>query len=90
MSECLGCQRCEDEATPMVTLLSGSIVCSSCPEWLEECEGSHLLNMPLQQRREALTNREKTRGRDGVEKLKALMILLHARKKQNGEQNAAM
>lgn len=82
MSECLGCQRCEDEATPMVTLHTGSQVCSSCPAWLMECEARHLLEMPLLERREALAAREKKRGKDDVERMKAVMLALHEKRKK--------
>ena len=81
MSECLGCQRCEDETTKMVTLRTGAIVCDTCPEWLIECEARHLLSMPLAERRVALTERQKKRGAPAVEALKAVMADLHRRMK---------
>ena len=33
---CLGCQRLEDPAATVVTLLSGQEVCSWCPAWRTE------------------------------------------------------
>ena len=79
--ECLGCQRCEDETTKMVTLRTGVIVCDTCPEWLIECEASHLLSMPLVERRAALAERQKKRGGLAVDGLKAVMADLHGRRK---------
>jgi len=64
----------------MVTLRDGSTVCSSCPEWLIECEARHLLSMPLAERRAELANRQKKRGVAAVEALKNVMLDLHGRK----------
>ena len=77
---CLGCQCCEDEATPMVTLRDGSTVCSSCPEWMMECEARHLLSIPLETRRAELAERQKKRGAAAVEALKTVMMDLHNRR----------
>lgn len=79
MSDCLGCQRCEDG--PMVTLISGRQVCDFCPEWKLECEARDLLKMPLQKRRDALRRRERERGKASTDQLRAVMTaVFNARK----------
>lgn len=80
MSECLGCARCEDG--PMVTLVGGRQVCSSCPEWLIECEARNLLRMPLPARRKALAKREEIRGKPAVDVLCSVMTALHGARKK--------
>ena len=69
----------------MVTLRDGSTVCSSCPEWMMECEARHLLSMPLAARRAELAERQKKRGAAAVEELKKAMMELHGT--PNGEGN---
>lgn len=71
MSDCLGCQRCEDG--PMVTLISGRQVCDFCPEWKLECEARELLKMPLAKRRAALERRERERGKSATDELRDMM-----------------
>lgn len=67
------------ESGPVVTLVDGRRVCNYCPAWRIECEARHLLRMPLQDRRAALADREKTRGKQSVDELRAVMTAVHAR-----------
>lgn len=66
----------------MVTLHTGAQVCSSCPAWLTECEAAHLLKLPLHERRAALAAREKKCSKDEVERMKAVMLALHEKRKK--------
>ena len=38
-------------------------MCSDCPEWRLECEAKEVLRMPIDQRREALSLRDRIRGK---------------------------
>jgi len=79
MTDCLGCQACE--AGPVVTLVSGRTVCTSCPSWRLECEARELLDMLLEARRAALSDREARRGVESVAELKTVMkAVFEARK----------
>lgn len=61
----------------MVTLVTGKTVSSISEEWRLECEARHLLKMPLEQRREALSVREVKRGKEAIDKLRKAMIEVH-------------
>ena len=75
--------RCTDSSKEeSVTLVSGQKVCSYCPAWREECEARYLLALPLHKRREQLFVRLKSRGEQGVTKLKDVMRELHARNRK--------
>ena len=65
-----------------VTLHDGRVVGSWSREWMIECEGKHLLTLPLWKRREELDAREKKRGIKSVEQLKAVMASIHTRRKK--------
>lgn len=67
MTNCLGCTKLENDSQ-CVTLSTGAVVCTSCPEWLIECEARELLKPD---RIEALKKREAKRG--DVTKLKEAM-----------------
>lgn len=78
MTNCLGCQKMENEQQ-CVTLHDGRVVCSSCYDWLIECEAKGLLALPLNARRQALAAREKQRG--DIEQLKAVMTSICKKRK---------
>ncbi len=65
-----------------VTLHDGRVVGSWSREWMIECEAKHLLTLPLWKRREELDVREKKRGVQSVEQLKAVMASIHTRRKK--------
>ena len=65
-----------------VTLHDGRVVGSWSREWMLECEARHLLTLPLWRRREELDAREKKRGVQSVEQLKAVMASIHTRRKK--------
>lgn len=65
----------------MVTLEDGYKVCSACPEFRAECEAKKLLTYPAVDCVKALADREKFRGKDSTESLKARIEAL--RNKQN-------
>lgn len=51
MSEgCLGCNRLDNDDA-CVTLIDGRVVCSSCPDWRDECQARAILVMPKEKRR---------------------------------------
>lgn len=81
MSECLGCQRLEDENAQMVELVTGQRVCTYCPEWMLETEAKALLAMGLKERQRLLLAFEAKRGEKSVTLLKQRMILLFERQK---------
>lgn len=74
------CTDCSKEES--VTLISGQKVCNYCPAWREECEARYLLGLPLHKRREQLFVRLKSRGEQGVSKLKEVMREIHARNRK--------
>lgn len=76
MSQCNACE-CRIEA-PKVKLVTGREVCSWCPDWLIECEARDLLRRPLEDRRAALVEREKKRGKQATDALRQVMIKIHA------------
>lgn len=80
MSACLGGNACE-HATSNVTLVSGDEVCNWCPEWALECEARRLLMYPMRVRREALAERDDTRGVANTDRLRAVMKLIHEQTK---------
>ncbi|MDE2439553.1 MAG: hypothetical protein KGP14_00910 [Betaproteobacteria bacterium] len=82
MTDCLGCQSCEDG--PIVTLISGAQVCNLCPAWRVECEARELLDMPLEARRAALADRESKRGVKSVNALKDVMKAVFEARRANG------
>ena len=49
MSDCLGCNLVEDAQN---TLHDGSVVCSTCPRFLLECEAREILRLSYRQGRE--------------------------------------
>lgn len=66
--------------TKVKKLIDGSIVCSSCPDYLLECEARSLLDKTLASRRLMLAAAEAKRG--DISALKAKMVeLFDARKK---------
>lgn len=81
MSECLGCQRLEDEKTTMVELSTGQKVCTYCPEWMLETEAKALLELPLSERKRLLLAFEAKRGPKSVEILKGRMALIFNKRK---------
>ena len=81
MSECLGCQRLEDEKTTLVQLSTGQTVCSYCPEWMIECEAKWLLEQPLHKRQKLLAMFAKERRGTAIDNLKARMTLIFNQRK---------
>lgn len=90
MSECLGCQRLEDENAKLVQLTTGQWVCTYCPEWMIECEATWLLEQPLEERRRLLFKIEAERGSKSVENLKKVItrVFEHDRKVLQKDQPA--
>lgn len=80
MSECLGCQRLEDEKTTLVELHTGQKVCSYCPEWMLECEANEMLAKPLKQRQRTLLIYE-AQSPKHVAQLKERMALIFSHRK---------
>lgn len=69
---CLGCNRCEDG--PMVTLISGCMVCNYCPDYKDECLARHVLALPTKDdRREFLMAWGKKHGQDAQNRLADLV-----------------
>ena len=69
---CLGCQRCE--TGPVVTLITGEVVCNYCPSWRLECEARHVASMEtLRERREYLLHVQQKRGSEEYLKLAGLV-----------------
>lgn len=76
--ECLGCQTIE---TKPVTLLSGTVVCSSCPAYLAECESRMLAAMTTNTRRTAYLARvEAARGKDAAQELRSATMAVMRQK----------
>jgi len=75
---------CNESCKPdlLVGLVSGKEVCTWCPEWARECEARRLLTYKKVELKEALEKRELLRGKDVLDKLRAVMqSLLNKRKK---------
>lgn len=65
-----------------IKLVSGTEVCTWCPDWALECEARRLLTYKKAELKEALEKRELLRGKDVLDKLRAVMqSLLNKRKK---------
>lgn len=88
MSECLGCQRLEDESVKLITLHTGQRVCSYCPEWMLEAEAKEFLAKPLKERQRAL-NAYMELNPKHVAQLKERMALIFSHRKslQKGQQS---
>jgi hypothetical protein len=79
MTHCLGCSAIE---TAPVTLIDGTVVCSSCDAWRRETEARHILSMkPLSVRQAWLADIEKRRGKASADKLRADMMRLWEHRK---------
>lgn len=61
-------------STQLVSLASGDVVCSACPNWAVECEARRLLTYPAAQRKEAMSKRKEIRK--DISQLEAVMKLL--------------
>lgn len=66
----------------MVTLHNGQIVSSWSEEWRLECEAMHALELPRNRRLVYLEDAEKERGKAAVDKLKAVILAIHNKRKQ--------
>ena len=65
LSDCLGCQRCEDG--PVFELWDGRVVCNICDDWRCECEARRLLKIRSMKRiAQELEWRESLHGRDNT------------------------
>lgn len=77
---CLGCARLEDPACTTVTLLSGAVVCSWCPSWLEETrarqeEANYVLRLVDRPTRlDHLAKREAEFGAEYRRRLEAVVL----------------
>lgn len=65
-------KNCERDKS--IRLVGGEAVCNYCPAHALECEARHLLGFSLSARRLALDARLRPRGKDGVQKLKDVMM----------------
>lgn len=76
---------CNESCKPdqLVKLVNGKEVCTWCPEWALECEARRLVTYKKLELKEALEKREQLRGKESVDKLRAVMELVskNARKK---------
>lgn len=78
-SACGGCAWLETDA-PVVTLLSGATVCTSCPAWREECgdrakDVHRVLALSCREDRQTyLDAYGQERGQEALERLKAGVI----------------
>ena len=81
MSECIGCQRLNDELVNLIQLSTGRRVCSYCPEWMIETEAKELLSLPLKQRQRLLLIKEAARGPESIKILKARIKLIFDQRK---------
>lgn len=79
---CAGCEFQNSEQN-MVTLLDGTVVCSSCEAWRHETEARALLgpSYNTQLRREYLNEVEKQRGKEAAEGLRLTILELWERRK---------
>ena len=69
--ECLGCRLIE---TAPVTLIGGTVVCSSCPAWRVETEARMVAGMPtLEARRGYLADVEQKRGKVSADELREVI-----------------
>lgn len=66
----------------MVTLHNGEVVSSWSEEWRLECEAMHALELPRNRRLVYLEDAEKERGKQAVEKLKAVILAIHNKRRQ--------
>lgn len=66
-----------------IELADGPMVCTFCPEWMQECEAGSVLRKPLHTRQSHLREIEKIRGKKAADQLKERMIVLHAIMKRN-------
>jgi len=66
----------------MVTLHNGKTVDSWSEEWRIECEAMHVLELPRNRRTIYLEDAEKERGKTPVDKLKAVIMAIHNKRKQ--------
>ena len=66
----------------MVTLHNGQVVSSWSEEWRIECEAMHVLDLPKHRRIDYLEAAEKERGKGPVDKLKAVILAIHSKRKQ--------
>jgi hypothetical protein len=65
-----GCLGCSLVGESPVSLRSGTVVCSACPEWRHECEVRHLANMATKEMRATyLADVETQRGRSARQRL---------------------
>lgn len=80
MSECLGCQRLEDESVKLVELHTGQKVCNYCPEWMLEREAKEFLAKPLKERQRALNAYAELNPKH-VAQLKERMALIFSHRK---------
>lgn len=77
---CLGCQHID---THPVTLLDGTVVCSTCEAWRAECEARMLLDrFDLNGRREYLAHVQRKRGDAALQRLKALILQVWEARRQ--------
>lgn len=66
----------------MVTLHNGQSVSSWSEEWRLECEAMHALELPRNRRLNYLEDAEKERGKAAVDKLKAVILAIHNKRRQ--------
>lgn len=66
----------------MVTLHNGQSVSSWSEEWRLECEAMHALELPRNRRLVYLEDAEKERGKKAVDKLKAVILAIHNKRRQ--------
>ena len=66
----------------MVTLHNGQVVSSWSEEWRIECEAMHVLDLPKHRRIGYLDDAEKERGKAPVDKLKAVILAIHNKRRQ--------
>lgn len=69
MSACLGCSYIE---THPVTLRDGTVVCSACPAWREECEVRAVAGMLTDyDRKQYLQRIRENRGEEAASRLRS-------------------
>lgn len=66
----------------MVKLHNGEVVSSWSEEWRLECEAMHALELPRNRRLVYLEDAEKERGKQAVDKLKAVILAIHSKRRQ--------
>ena len=72
----------ESELNKTVVLHDGRVVSSSSREYALECEARYLLNMPLEERRKGLANRDRIRGVQATDRLREVMKALHEQRRR--------